>query len=163
MSIKPDVIVKSDLLVPFPTRPPRSTVDLHLIIPSEGNLTAMDPITSLHSLVNVQSTGGLPSTPAKTVPRIYPGAPQREDSIELQRIQRAPLSSEPSWRDGAEAEDVEMSRPASPVLPAEAAEVLPSIWDPYMNRFRFLACCLMNLQNGLNDSAPGALIPYMEK
>jgi hypothetical protein len=117
----------------------------------------MDPIR----FVTVESAVDLPSTPAKTVPRVYPGAPQH--SIELQRIQRTPLSYETSRHDDVETEDIEMSRPASPVLPAETAEILPSIWDPYMNRFRFLSCCFMNLQNGLNDSAPGALIPYMEK
>jgi hypothetical protein len=121
----------------------------------------MDPIMTLREFVTVESAPvGLPSTPAKSVPRVYPGAPQREDSIELQRIQRPSLSRGVSVQD--EEPDVEMSRPASPVLPSEV-EILPSIWDPYMNRFRFLSSCLMNLQNGLNDSAPGALIPYMEK
>ncbi|KAL8967902.1 MAG: hypothetical protein Q9197_005164 [Variospora fuerteventurae] len=32
-----------------------------------------------------------------------------------------------------------------------------------MNRWRFLSACLMCFANGLNDSAPGALIPYLEK
>ncbi|KAL0932318.1 MFS efflux transporter [Colletotrichum truncatum] len=32
-----------------------------------------------------------------------------------------------------------------------------------MNRWRFLAACLMNMGNGINDGAPGAIIPYMEK
>lgn len=40
---------------------------------------------------------------------------------------------------------------------------MQGVWDPYMNRFRLLSICLMNFGNGLNDSAPGALIPYMEK
>jgi fucose permease len=31
-----------------------------------------------------------------------------------------------------------------------------------MNRFRVLSCCLIYFGNGLNDSAPGALIPYIE-
>lgn len=60
-------------------------------------------------------------------------------------------------------EDIEMSRPASPVVPSDGIEVLPSITNPYRNRFRLAATCLMQFQNGLNDSAPGALIPYMEK
>lgn len=122
---------------------------------------------TLREFVTVESAPvGLPSTPAKSVPRVYPGAPQREDSIELQRIQRPSVSGRTaSGGIGSQDEehDVEMSRPASPVLPSDSVEILPSIWDPYMNRFRFLSSCLMNLQNGLNDSAPGALIPYMEK
>jgi len=32
-----------------------------------------------------------------------------------------------------------------------------------MNRFRVLSVCLLNFGNGLSDSAPGALIPYIEK
>ncbi|KAL8947842.1 MAG: hypothetical protein Q9222_005913 [Ikaeria aurantiellina] len=32
-----------------------------------------------------------------------------------------------------------------------------------MNKYRLLSACLMCFGNGLNDSAPGALIPYMEK
>jgi hypothetical protein len=40
---------------------------------------------------------------------------------------------------------------------------MQSVWEPYMNRFRLLAMCLILFGNGLNDSAPGPLIPYMEK
>jgi hypothetical protein len=56
-----------------------------------------------------------------------------------------------------------MSRSATPVLSRDSIEALQSLWDPYKNRFRFLAICMMNFGNGLNDSAPGALIPYIEK
>ncbi|GKT70425.1 MFS efflux transporter [Colletotrichum tofieldiae] len=121
----------------------------------------------------------LPAAPAKTVPRIYPGAPQRdESSIELSRINTNPdngggaankaganiASTTPSRagspsRPPTSGSDVEMSRPSSPT----AFEVLQSISDPHMNRYRLAAACLMNFGNGLNDSAPGALIPYIEK
>lgn len=37
------------------------------------------------------------------------------------------------------------------------------MWDPYKNRFRMLAACLMVFRNGMGDSAAGALIPYMER
>lgn len=59
--------------------------------------------------------------------------------------------------------DLERSRPASPVLEVDAAEVVPSVWEPHMNRFRLLSVCLSNFGNALSDSAAGALIPYMEK
>ena len=42
-------------------------------------------------------------------------------------------------------------------------EALQSMKRPAINRYRLLAACAMNLCNGLNDSAPGALIPYLEK
>lgn len=35
--------------------------------------------------------------------------------------------------------------------------------NPSKTRWRVLSACLMNLGGGLNDSAPGALIPYIEK
>jgi hypothetical protein len=122
--------------------------------------------TMLRELVEIQSApASLPSAPAKAVPRIYPGVPQRDNSIELQRLSmpsRSLVTSLPTTpRD--EIEDLEMSRPASPALPTGGVEALPGIWDPYMNRFRFLSSCLMVFASGLNDSAPGALIPYMEK
>ncbi|KAF6827789.1 MFS efflux transporter [Colletotrichum plurivorum] len=46
---------------------------------------------------------------------------------------------------------------------AEAAEPSQTMLNPYMNRWRFLSACLMNMGNGINDGAPGALIPYMER
>ncbi|KAH0443804.1 MFS efflux [Colletotrichum camelliae] len=117
----------------------------------------------------------LPAAPAKAVPRTYPGSPHREGaSIELQRIdtknanagKKSPRGSttpsraqSPSRTPTTSGSDLEMSRPSTPI----AIESLPSITDPYMNRFRLAASCLVNLGNGLNDSAPGALIPYMEK
>ncbi|KAJ5370835.1 uncharacterized protein N7496_006927 [Penicillium cataractarum] len=33
----------------------------------------------------------------------------------------------------------------------------------WKTKWRLLGCCLINFGNGMNDSAPGALIPYIEK
>lgn len=125
----------------------------------------------LRTLVEVQS--GHPASPsdeaivpltapARAVARTYPGAPQKSDSIELQRTPRADGFASGTITPQAE-EDLEMSRPASPVSSREVVEVLPSAWDPYMNRFRLASVCLANLGNALSDAAAGALIPYMEK
>ncbi|KAH8705097.1 putative MFS efflux transporter [Talaromyces proteolyticus] len=43
-----------------------------------------------------------------------------------------------------------------------AAEMVQSISNPPRNKWRFASACLMFLSNGMSDSAPGALIPYME-
>lgn len=51
----------------------------------------------------------------------------------------------------------------APVPDNDGFEVMPSVWEPYMNRFRLLSVCLANLMGGLADSAAGALIPYMER
>ncbi|KAF4980869.1 hypothetical protein FZEAL_3215 [Fusarium zealandicum] len=101
------------------------------------------------------------TAPAKIVPRTYPGAPQRE-SFDLHRIpirdcHQSGTTTPPNGN------DLEMSRPASPESGPEAVEVMPSFWQPFMNRFRLLSVCLANLGNALSDSAAGALIPYMEK
>ena len=43
-----------------------------------------------------------------------------------------------------------------------AVDTVQSLSNPPMNKWRFAAACLMCFANGLNDSAPGALIPYIE-
>ncbi|KAG8527584.1 uncharacterized protein KY384_007737 [Bacidia gigantensis] len=58
--------------------------------------------------------------------------------------------------------ELEESGPLSPDQD-EATEALQTLSSPPINKYRVLAACLMNFGNGLNDSAPGALIPYMEK
>lgn len=55
----------------------------------------------------------------------------------------------------------ERSRPASPGRD-EAANLVQSWSSPPMNKWRVLSACLVYFANGLNDSAPGPLIPYME-
>ncbi|MCJ1341495.1 hypothetical protein MMC09_006791 [Bachmanniomyces sp. S44760] len=62
--------------------------------------------------------------------------------------------------------DLESSRPSTPhqySSPHDAAEIVQSLSNPPRNVYRFLTACLMNFGNGLNDSAPGALLPYIEK
>ena len=59
--------------------------------------------------------------------------------------------------------DLEASRPSSPLNETDAVGITQSFSNPSMNRFRVLSICLLNFGNGLNDSAPGALIPYIEK
>lgn len=103
--------------------------------------------------------------PAKTVSRTYPGASHKPASIELQRLptngaNNGPPTGPPTPTDER---DLEMSRPPTPSASVDAVDAMPSVWSPYMNRFRLPAMCLASLGNGLSDSAAGALIPYMEK
>ncbi|PMD46062.1 MFS general substrate transporter [Hyaloscypha variabilis F] len=42
------------------------------------------------------------------------------------------------------------------------SEQVQTIWNPYKNRFRVMAACMTTLGNGMNDSAPGALIASLE-
>lgn len=46
---------------------------------------------------------------------------------------------------------------------SRAVEVTQSLTNPARNRWRFVSACTMLVQMGLNDSAPGALIPYLER
>ena len=57
--------------------------------------------------------------------------------------------------------ELEMSRPPSPEA-NDASAIVQSWNDPPVNRWRVLSACLVNLCNGFNDSAPGALLPYMQ-
>ncbi|KAI0596311.1 major facilitator superfamily domain-containing protein [Biscogniauxia sp. FL1348] len=127
--------------------------------------------TLLKTLVQVESnTQSLPQAPQRVVSRTYPAVPQQQqqyDAIELQSLRR-PRKNGANPPSGAttpgDERDVEMSAPGSP--PAEPGDVyieaLPSLTDPPMNRYRFATCCFQSFLGGLTDSAPGALIPYME-
>ncbi|OJJ50941.1 hypothetical protein ASPZODRAFT_126913 [Penicilliopsis zonata CBS 506.65] len=62
--------------------------------------------------------------------------------------------------------DIE-SQPSTPRgVSAGVRETIPpsgaAALSPSATKWRLLSCCLMNFANGLNDSAPGALIPYIE-
>lgn len=110
----------------------------------------------------------VPSAPAKAFPRVYHSAP---DAIELDSVQwGAKLNgpSVPGTPSGTQTPrnplDLEMSSPGTPHNETEeSVNAIQSFSNPPINRYRMLAVCLLNLGNGLNDSAPGALIPYMEK
>ncbi|KAI0398976.1 MFS general substrate transporter [Xylaria palmicola] len=127
--------------------------------------------TMFQALVQVESNT-LPQAPQRAVSRTYPAVPQGDDGVELVPLTRAPTTPGPSGPSTPREErDIEMSAPGSPgtsetlaaAEPTNAFEILPSLTDPPMNKFRFFACCVQTLLGGLTDSAPGALIPYMEK
>ncbi len=114
----------------------------------------------------------IPAAPAKALPRTYHSVPQAPpDAIELDNMQwgaklTGPAVTGPVTPTDEETplapNDLEMSRPVSPIQGVEGFEAMQSVWNPPMNKFRLLAVCLMDFCMGLNDSAPGALIPYVE-
>ena len=55
---------------------------------------------------------------------------------------------------------LETSEPPWPTR-HEAVGLAPSFSYPTMNKWRVLAACFTYIGNGMNDSAPGALIPYL--
>lgn len=56
--------------------------------------------------------------------------------------------------------ELEMSR--SPGA-QNGVDIVQTFWNPYMNRFRLAAACIISLGLGLNDSSSGALLAYIEK
>lgn len=108
---------------------------------------------------------GLLNAPERVVTRNPPGVP-REDPIELTSISQSRNGSAPSSAATPKEEmvrDLERSRPVTATGSPDVIYPLQSFSDPAMNKYRVLACCLLNFMGGLNDSAAGALIPYIER
>ncbi|KAI9741443.1 MAG: hypothetical protein M1818_004249 [Claussenomyces sp. TS43310] len=138
------------------------------------NSHALDSYISVEPAGNLEgpSKHAVPKAPERARPRTYHSVPQTSDDIELENFQRgiqdggSQASASTVHSDAQiprDNNDLEMSRPASPAQENEGVDALQSFTSPYMNRYRMMAVCCMNFMGGLNDSAPGALIPYMEK
>ncbi|KAI6367758.1 hypothetical protein MCOR25_004834 [Pyricularia grisea] len=132
----------------------------------------MDPHTaiSLFSIEKSQkpisSRDQSPLPPAKAHSRSPPSASQASEPIPLQDLGTSPDAADTNDQKIPDS-DLERSHIGSPVNgntnTATATETLQTVWDPYMNRFRLISGSLINFANGLNDSAPGALIPTIEQ
>lgn len=99
--------------------------------------------------------------PKKSVQRSYPQASRSELDIELQPMSNANAifdSRQLTASSRLSVDDVDNSRQTGP-----ATEQVQTIWKPYKNRFRVLACCMTAFGNGMNDSAPGALLASIER
>lgn len=119
-----------------------------------------------------EETHTAPTAPQKALPRVYHSVHSIPDPVELDNLQwgsklNGPPGSGTVSPSGSQTPrvptDLEMSRPPTPGNEADGVDALQSFSNPPMNRFRMLSVCLMNFGCGLNDSAPGALIPYIEK
>ena len=115
-----------------------------------------------------------PIAPQKAAARKYlPQAGEAPDPLELDNLQWGAKLNGPSesgtatpagYQTPIMPNDLELSRPSSPATNEnDRVDALQSFASPPMNRFRMLSVCMINFGNGLSDSAPGALIPYMEK
>ncbi|KAF7538542.1 hypothetical protein G7054_g2891 [Neopestalotiopsis clavispora] len=99
----------------------------------------------------------LPSQPERAFSGSHHGASHESEPIELASLKPTnPTVSEPARTEAA------ASTAASPVADDEVEQVFPSIFSSKKDRLRLAACCSMSFTGGLNDSAAGALIPYME-
>lgn len=126
----------------------------------------MAPQAGFGAFVNIDSHISSPPMILQKESHALPDLPTAFELDELVRTDRGNAYSQPGTPRGAQTPrtlyDFEMSRPPSPES-HDAAEVMQTWTNPPINRWRLLSACLMNFGNGLNDAAPGALIPYMEK
>jgi len=125
--------------------------------------------SEVHGPSEVQST---PIAPQKAFPRTYHSVPQVLDAIELDNLQwGAELNgphepaghTPPGSQTPQPVNDAEISEANTAEIENEGVYARQSFSNPPMNRYRMLASCLMIFGNGMSDSAPGALIPYIEK
>ncbi|USW56992.1 Putative major facilitator superfamily, MFS transporter superfamily [Septoria linicola] len=65
------------------------------------------------------------------------------------------------WNSAVTPNELEANQPPTPTRD-DAVCALPSFRYPRMNKWRVLCACLIYFGNGMSDSAPGALIPYIE-
>lgn len=112
-------------------------------------------------------------TPAPGAPIIRPQADLGPTDVELDNLQwgerlNGPLGHPQGQETSTDTRStnvtpgqLEQSNPATP----RASQVDPamSVKSPPMNKWRLAAICLMVFNQGINDAAPGALIPYMEE
>ena len=106
-----------------------------------------------------------PSYPKRS---IRDGSPREADppvDLEMYHMrtvepsQNSPMSDGPAKRSSRSSNETDPSSPP----PSHASDQIQTLWNPYKNRFRVLASCMTAFANGLNDSAPGALITSVER
>lgn len=117
--------------------------------------------------------------PALRISTAFMSSPRPEvglgpTEVELDQLQWGQKLNGPGGR-----QSVQTSVTREPIIPAtprelehsnaatfiadHAVDSLMSASNPPMNKWRLAAICLMVFSQGINDSAPGALIPYMEE
>lgn len=122
---------------------------------------------------NVISSTIIPKAPQKAVTHTYHSVPQLPSDSDFDNIQRGARLNGPysgtatpsgTQTPATPAEfDLEMRGPLTPhEQEVDAVEALQSWSNPSINKWRMLSVSLTNMGGGLNDSAPGALIPYIE-
>lgn len=116
-----------------------------------GSQTVRDPPAIYHK-------DGVPASSPLELDEIAWGAKYSEHPTPTQSGTQTPYPETPR----AINSEFTISRPPTPRR-EEAAGLAQSWNNPPQNKWRVLCCCLIYFGNGMSDSAPGALIPYMEK
>ena len=111
---------------------------------------------------SAQSLASPPAVVSKDRDNIY----HRPSDHELDVIQWGAKLNGPRSADSGRSVPVtpgelEESPPSTPTR-TRVVDLVQTISNPPRNKWRVAACCLTFFMTGINDSAPGALIPYME-
>jgi hypothetical protein len=139
-------------------------------------------LTPTYAVINVESSPVnleshlVPIAPQKAVAKSYHAVPlpNAPDVLGLDNIEWGARLNGPGRESKSQPGSgyqtpktpnyLEMSTPPSPITHDEdVVDAMQSFSNPPMNRFRMASSSLLNFSNGLSDSAPGALIPYIEK
>lgn len=102
---------------------------------------------TVESCIELEQSAGLSTLPA--------AHDQRTRGLPHGLLSRHDLTGELTVRSPEESEPE--------ILSQDEVSVVQSLFSSPKDRWRMLSCCLINFGGGLNDSAPGALIPYMER
>ena len=110
--------------------------------------------------------------PSYTKRSIRDGSPRDADppvDLEMYHMRtpepspNSPMSNGPAKRSSRSSNETDPSSPPQSPPPSHASDQIQTLWNPYKNRFRVLASCMTAFANGLNDSAPGALLTSVER
>ncbi len=109
---------------------------------------------------SIQVESGEISQPAKSLQHPQnPSFQQQDATDDLEMYAFSNASTSRSGLHGSVKDNGVVDDPS----PGQSTDHIQTIWEPYRNRFRVLAACLSSFANGMNDSAPGALIASIEK
>jgi hypothetical protein len=123
--------------------------------------------SSFAAAIFIESDQILPA-PSHPKRSIRDGSPREADppvDLEMYHIRTAepspnsPMSNGPAKGSSRSSNETDPSSPP----PSHASDQIQTLWNPYNNRFRVLASCMTAFANGLNDSAPGALLTSVER
>jgi hypothetical protein len=123
----------------------------------------MSSASSLAMSIDIESYGFPAPLPARqknaTPQHVSPvGSPTDVEMLPMPSSQSLPLDTHQT-----ESQIPQISQNFERDGRHQVVEQMQTVWSPYKNRYRVLAACLMAFANGMNDSAPGALIASIEK
>ncbi|OGE57755.1 hypothetical protein PENARI_c001G01321 [Penicillium arizonense] len=120
--------------------------------------------SGFNAFLEIESTSRITSPPLAVRSNKQSTESQSQSDYELNIIQPVSSYIAENIRSPSSPTPSELEQHISP-----NTQPTPTEWAPdrtastWKTKWRMLSVCLMSLGNGMNDSAPGALIPYIEK